>query len=83
LIAKNVAPAKNAVMLPLNPRNADAMKRPSKFHPATFFAINSVNSEMRSTRLGIQEFLNGIAYAIANIMVGYWVKSSGFLQQFD
>jgi hypothetical protein len=33
---------------------------------ATFFAINSVNSEMRSTRLGIQEFLNGIAYA--NIM---------------
>jgi hypothetical protein len=42
---------------------------------ATFFAINSVNSEMRSTRLGIQEFLNGIAYAIANIMVGYWVKS--------
>lgn len=49
---------------------------------ATFFAINSVNSEMRSTRLGIQEFLNGIAYAIANIMVGYWVKSSGFLQPF-
>lgn len=47
---------------------------------ATFYAINSVDNEMRSMRLGVQEFLNGIAYAVANIMVGYWVKSNGFLQ---
>ncbi|VDI45372.1 lysosomal proton-coupled steroid conjugate and bile acid symporter SLC46A3-like [Mytilus edulis] len=48
----------------------------------TFYAINSSNKENRSTRLGVQEFLNGIAYAIANIMVGYWVKSNGFLRPF-
>ncbi|CAG2195621.1 unnamed protein product [Mytilus edulis] len=44
----------------------------------TFYAINSSNKENRSTRLGVQEFLNGIAYAIANIMVGYWWDSDKF-----
>ncbi|KAK3092736.1 hypothetical protein FSP39_006733 [Pinctada imbricata] len=46
----------------------------------TYFAINSVAKEKRSSRLAIQEFLNGISYALANIMVGYWVKASGFTQ---
>ena len=46
----------------------------------TYFAINSVAKENRSSRLAVQEFLNGITYAIANIMVGYWVQASGFTQ---
>lgn len=49
---------------------------------ATYYAINTASKDNRSTRLGVQEFLNGITYAIANIMVGYWVKSRGFLQPF-
>lgn len=49
---------------------------------STFFAINTTQREKRSSRLAIQESLNGLAYAIANIMVGYWVKASGFHQPF-
>ncbi|XP_071078524.1 proton-coupled folate transporter-like [Haliotis cracherodii] len=49
---------------------------------STYFAINSVKPNQRASRLAIQEFLNGGAYALGNIMVGFWVKSSGFLQPF-
>lgn len=49
---------------------------------ATYFAINSVAPEKRAWRLAIQEFLNGLAYAIANIMVGFWVKEHGFHEPF-
>ncbi|XP_061172234.1 proton-coupled folate transporter-like [Saccostrea echinata] len=49
---------------------------------STFFAINTTQREKRSSRLAIQESLNGIAYAIANIMVGYWLQASGFHQPF-
>ncbi|XP_050406691.1 proton-coupled folate transporter [Patella vulgata] len=49
---------------------------------ATYFGINSVKPHERVSRLAIQEFLNGGAYAIANIMVGFWVKDSGFLEPY-
>jgi len=49
---------------------------------STFFAIHSVNSERIAWRLALQEFLNGAAYAIANIMVGFWVTDRGFRQPF-
>lgn len=49
---------------------------------STFFAINSVSPEKRAWRLAFQEFLNGAAYAIANIMVGFWVKDGDFKPPF-
>ncbi|ESO83495.1 hypothetical protein LOTGIDRAFT_169187 [Lottia gigantea] len=49
---------------------------------ATYFGINSVKPQERVARLSIQEFLNGGAYALANIMVGFWVKDSGFLEPY-
>jgi MFS family permease len=49
---------------------------------ASFYAINSVKPDERSSRLAIQEFLNGGAYAVGNLMVGFWVKDAGFLRPF-
>lgn len=49
---------------------------------ATFFAVNCVSEEHRASRLAIQEFLNGLTFALGNIIVGYWVKNSGFAQPF-
>ena len=49
---------------------------------ASFYAINSVTVSQRSSRLAIQEFLNGGAYAIGNLIVGFWVKEGGFLKPF-
>lgn len=52
------------------------------FAGSTFYAINSVATEHRSSRLAVQEFLNGAAYTIGNIMVGFWVNDAGFLPSF-
>lgn len=49
---------------------------------SSFYAINSVKPHQRSSRLAIQEFLNGGAYAVGNLMVGFWVKDAGFLRPF-
>ncbi|KAL8590289.1 hypothetical protein ACOMHN_006405 [Nucella lapillus] len=49
---------------------------------ASFYAINSVKPHQRTSRLAIQEFLNGGAYAAGNLMVGFWVKDAGFLRPF-
>lgn len=49
---------------------------------SSFYAINSVKPCQRSSRLAIQEFLNGGAYAVGNLMVGFWVKDAGFLRPF-
>ncbi|XP_076464122.1 lysosomal proton-coupled steroid conjugate and bile acid symporter SLC46A3-like [Babylonia areolata] len=49
---------------------------------ASFYAINSVKPHQRTSRLAIQEFLNGGAYAVGNLMVGFWVKDTGFLRPF-
>ena len=49
---------------------------------ATYYAINTVKPHRRASRLAIQEMLNGGAFALGNIMVGFWVKTSGFLQPF-
>ncbi|CAI9716536.1 solute carrier family 46 member 3-like [Octopus vulgaris] len=49
---------------------------------SSFYAINSVAPENRSSRLAVQEFINGATYAIGNIVVGVWVHYSGFLQPF-
>ncbi|KAL3872869.1 hypothetical protein ACJMK2_036054 [Sinanodonta woodiana] len=49
---------------------------------SSYYAINSVKPNQRSSRLALQELLNGAAYAIGNIMVGYWVRDAGFLQPF-
>ena len=49
---------------------------------ASFYAINSVKPHQRTSRLAIQEFLNGGAYAVGNLMVGFWVKDAGFLRPF-
>lgn len=48
----------------------------------SYYAINVVQPHQRSSRLALQELLNGAAYAIGNIMVGFWVEASGFLQPF-
>ena len=48
----------------------------------SFYAINTVKPHQRSSRLALQELLNGAAYAVGNLMVGFWVKDSGFLQPF-
>ena len=49
---------------------------------ASFYAINSVKPHQRISRLAMQEFLNGGAYAVGNLMVGFWVKDAGFLRPF-
>ncbi|KAK3786840.1 hypothetical protein RRG08_061391 [Elysia crispata] len=49
---------------------------------ASFYAINSVKPDQRLNRLAVQELLNGGAYAVGNIMVGFWVKDVGFLKPF-
>lgn len=49
---------------------------------SSFYAINSVTPENRSSRLALQEFINGATYAIGNIVVGVWVHYAGFLQPF-
>ncbi|KAJ8309398.1 hypothetical protein KUTeg_014272 [Tegillarca granosa] len=49
---------------------------------STYFGVKAVDKSKISSRLALQEFLNGAAYAIANLMVGYWVKDHGFLQPF-
>ncbi|XP_005090787.1 solute carrier family 46 member 3 [Aplysia californica] len=49
---------------------------------SSYYAINYVKPEQRLNRLAMQEFLNGGAYAIGNIMVGFWVKDGGFLKPF-
>ncbi|CAL1526408.1 unnamed protein product [Lymnaea stagnalis] len=49
---------------------------------SSFYAINYVKPEHRLNRLAVQEFLNGGAYAVGNIMVGFWVKDAGFLKPF-
>ena len=49
---------------------------------ASFYAINNVKPHQRTSRLAIQEFLNGGAYAVGNLMVGFWVKDAGFLRPF-
>ena len=49
---------------------------------ASYYAINSVKPDQRLARLAIQEFLNGGAYAVGNLMVGFWVKDAGFLRPF-
>lgn len=46
----------------------------------SYYAINVVKPHQRSSRLALQELLNGAAYATGNIMVGYWVQSIGYLQ---
>lgn len=48
----------------------------------SYYAINTVKPHQRSSRLALQELLNGAAYAIGNLMVGFWVKANGFLQPF-
>ncbi|WAR18643.1 PCFT-like protein [Mya arenaria] len=48
----------------------------------SYYAINVVKPHQRSSRLALQELLNGAAYALGNIMVGFWVQASGFLQPF-
>ena len=48
----------------------------------SYYAINVVQPHQRSSRLALQELLNGAAYAVGNIMVGFWVEASGFLQPF-
>lgn len=49
---------------------------------ASYYAINNAKPENRLNRLALQEFLNGGAYAIGNVMVGFWVKDVGFLKPF-
>ena len=49
---------------------------------ASFYAINSVKPDQRLNRLAVQELLNGGAYAVGNVMVGFWVKDVGFLKPF-
>ncbi|KAH9502606.1 hypothetical protein Btru_073895 [Bulinus truncatus] len=49
---------------------------------SSFYAINYVKPEHRLNRLAVQEFLIGGAYAVGNIMVGFWVKDAGFLNPF-
>lgn len=48
----------------------------------SYYAINLVQPHQRSSRLALQELLNGAAYAVGNIMVGFWVEAVGFLQPF-
>ena len=48
----------------------------------SYYAINTVKPHQRSSRLALQELLNGAAYALGNIMVGFWVQASGYLQPF-
>ncbi|XP_060570695.1 proton-coupled folate transporter-like [Ruditapes philippinarum] len=50
----------------------------------SYYAINVVKPHQRSSRLALQELLNGAAYAVANIMAGFWVASSdySFLEPF-
>lgn len=48
----------------------------------SYYAINIVKPHQRSSRLALQELLNGAAYAVGNIMVGFWVQSVGYLQPF-
>jgi len=48
----------------------------------SYYAINVVEPHQRSSRLALQELLNGAAYALGNVMVGFWVQASGFLQPF-
>lgn len=48
----------------------------------SYYAINVVKPHQRSSRLALQELLNGAAYAVGNIMVGFWVQASGYLQPF-
>ena len=49
---------------------------------SSYYAINYMRPEQRLNRLAMQEFLNGGAYAIGNIMVGFWVKDGAFLKPF-
>ncbi|KAI8785354.1 solute carrier family 46 member 3-like [Biomphalaria glabrata] len=49
---------------------------------SSFYAINNAKPEHRLNRLAVQEFLIGGAYAVGNIMVGFWVKDAGFLKPF-
>ncbi|KAL4238023.1 hypothetical protein ACF0H5_002734 [Mactra antiquata] len=48
----------------------------------SYYAINVVKPHQRSSRLALQELLNGAAYAVGNLMVGFWVQSIGYLQPF-
>lgn len=49
---------------------------------SSFYAINYVKPENRLNRLAVQEFLIGAAYAVGNVMVGFWVKDAGFRKPF-
>ncbi|KAH3858988.1 solute carrier family 46 member 3-like [Dreissena polymorpha] len=48
----------------------------------SYYAINVVKPHQRTSRLALQELLNGAAYALGNIIVGFSVQANGFLPPF-